>query len=110
MASDINRIKESNRILETIKADNFKIRDHVVRRNDERMLTRKNILNIANTVIERRWQEDKQTHWYIGFLSKEKTGGFTAVVNENNIWVVTVFKRRLSRRERELLSNSSFFR
>lgn len=66
------------------------------------MLSRQNVINVANTVIEWKWQEDKQTFWFVGFLDDSQPGGFTAAL-DNGVWIVTVIKRKLTRREKELL-------
>ena len=77
------------------------LRDHATRRSDERLLTRQDVIRIAETVLEWVYQEDKFTHRYIGFLEEGRPGGFTAVVDDEGlVRVVTVFKRRLSRSER----------
>jgi hypothetical protein len=93
---------EASRILDAIKADNFKLRDHAVRRSDQHILSRHSVMNVAKTVIKWKYQADKYSYWFIGFLEKDRPGGFSAVINDG-IWVVTVFKRRLSRSERKLL-------
>ena len=91
------KTEESSHIIEEIKADRFTLRDHAIRRSDERLLSRHDVLSIAETVLEWVYQEDKFTHWFIGFLSEGRPGGFTAVVDDEGlVRVVTVFKRRLS--------------
>jgi hypothetical protein len=96
----MDREEETSRILEAIGSDRFMLRDHAVRRSDERMLSRRNVINVARTLIEWKYQEEKFTHWFLGFLDEGRPGGFTAILDDE-VRVVTVFKRRLSRRERE---------
>jgi len=98
----MDRGREAKAILEAIKANRFTLRDHAVKRGSERMLSRLNVINIARTVLEWKWQENQQTYWFIGFLDDQKTGGFTAVM-DNGVWVITIFKRKLTRREKELI-------
>jgi len=98
----MDRSREAQQILEAAKANRFMLRDHAVRRADERVLSRQSVINVAQTVIEWKWQEGKQTHWFVGFLAEGQSGGFTAAM-DNGVWVVTVFKRKLTRREKELI-------
>lgn len=53
-------------------------------------------------MIEWKWQEEKQTYWFVGFLDEGQPGGFTAAL-DNGVWIVTVFKRKLTRREKDLI-------
>jgi hypothetical protein len=92
--------EEMIRILEAVKADGFKLRGHAIRRGDERTLSRQNVVNVARTMLGWKYQEDKFTHWFIGYLEEGRPGGFTAILDGDEAWVVTVFKRRLSVRER----------
>jgi hypothetical protein len=96
----VERYEEASRILEAIKADRFLLRDHAIRRGDERMLSRQNVINVASTLIDWKYQDDKFTHRFIGFLDEGQSGGFTAIMDDE-VRVVTVFKRRLSRSEKE---------
>lgn len=98
----MDRSRESRNILNSIKANRFILRDHAIQRGDERALSRQNVINVATSVIEWKWQEDRQTHWFIGFLEEDQPGGFTAAVDDG-VWIITVFKRKLTRREKELV-------
>ena len=98
----MERNKEAQQILKAVKTNRFTLRDHAAARSDERTLSRQNVVNVANTAIEWRWQENKQTHWFIGFLDDNQSGGFTAAI-DNGVWIVTVFKRKLTKREKELI-------
>ena len=95
-----NILVENKYILDSIKNNKFELRDHAGRRGDERLLSRQNVINIVNTLIESKYQEEKYTHWYIGFLDEKQPGGFTAVINEG-VWIVTIFKRKLSVTEKK---------
>jgi predicted nucleotidyltransferase len=99
--------EEARLILEAIAADRFILRDHAIRRGDERELSRRNVVEVAETLIEWRYQEEKFTHRFLGYLDEGRPGGFAAILDEGEARVVTVFKRRLSRREREGASPSS---
>ena len=98
--------EEKTKIIEAINANRFMLRDHTVRRSGERSLSWKNVVNVVKTLIDWKWQENKHTHWFIGFLEDRIPGGFTAVIDteENIVWVVTIFKRKLSRREKKKFS------
>jgi len=59
---------------------------------------------VMSALFRDRTQEDKQTHWFIGFLEEGQPGGFTAIRDEvEGVWVVTLFKRKLTRREKGLM-------
>lgn len=98
----MDRSKEAQQILKAVKSNHFTLRDHAAARSDERILSRQNVVNVANTVIEWKWQEGKQTHWFIGFLDETQPGGFTAAIDKG-VWIVTIFKRKLTKREKELI-------
>ena len=98
----MDRSKEAQQILKAVKSNRFTLRDHAAARSDERFLSRQNVVNVVNTVIEWKWQENNQTHWFIGFLDGIKPGGFTAAIDKG-VWIVTVFKRKLTKREKELI-------
>lgn len=95
--------EEADQILTSVKAGRFRVRDHVVRRGDERLLSRDHIICIADNLVDWKWQEDRQTYWFIGFFEEDRSGGFTAIF-DTEVWIVTVFKRRLTRREKGLAS------
>ncbi|MGK5089647.1 hypothetical protein WDW86_19005 [Bdellovibrionota bacterium FG-2] len=97
----MDRSREAQQILMAVRGHRFTLRDHAARRSDERVLSRQNVINIAQTVLDWKWQEDKQTHWFIGFFAEGQAGGFTAAM-DNGVWIITVFKRKLTRREKEL--------
>jgi hypothetical protein len=101
--------KESQQILKSISSNSFKMRDHTIRRCDERLLTRNDVINISKTVFDWRWQEDKYTHRFLGLLNDGTTGGMTVIVDKDSqqTWVVTIFKRRLSTKEKEMLKRNN---
>ncbi len=94
--------REAQQILKAVRSNQFTLRDHASKRGAERMLSRQNVVNVSNTVIEWKWQKDKQTHWFVGFLEDGLPGGFTAAI-DNGVWIVTVFKRKLTKHEKELV-------
>ena len=94
--------REAQLILKAIKANRFILRDHATRRADQRALSRQNVINVAKSLIEWKWQEDKQTNWFIGFLEANQSGGFTAAVDQG-VWIITVFKRKATRRGKEIM-------
>jgi hypothetical protein len=98
----MDRSEEAGRIIEAIIADRFALRDHAIRRSDERLLSREHVIHAAKAPLSWRYQEEKFSHWFLGYLDESRTGGFAAVVDDGGeVRVLTVFKRRLSRRERE---------
>ncbi len=100
--------KESQQILKSIIINNFMMRDHTIRRCDERLLTRNDVISISKTVFDWRWQEEKYTHRFLGLLDDGSTGGITVVIDKDSkqTWVVTIFKRRLSTKEKEMLKRN----
>jgi hypothetical protein len=98
----VSRSQDAQQILKAVKSNRFTLRDHAIRRSSERLVSRQNVVNVANTVIEWKWQEHQQTYWFIGFLDEGQSGGFIAAL-DNGVWIVTVFKRKLTRREKELI-------
>jgi hypothetical protein len=99
----MDRSEEASLILDAIKADRFLLRDHAIRRSDERLLSRQNVIHAAMTLIDWKYQEDKFSHQFIGFLETGRPGGFAAILDDE-VRVLTVFKRRLSLREKEALA------
>jgi hypothetical protein len=100
----LNRLDEARLILEAIRANRFALRGHAIRRGDERSLSRESVMKVAASVIGWKYQEEKYSHVFIGFLDGEvrrEGGGFSAVLDGEGVGVVTVFKRHLSRGERE---------
>ena len=98
----MDRKQEAKQILEAVKGNRFIMKDHAAARGVERTISRQNVINVAKTLIEWKWLEAHQTYWFIGFLDPGQPGGFTAALDEG-VWVVTVFKRKLTKREKELI-------
>jgi hypothetical protein len=94
--------KEANEILKRVKANNFNLLLHANERSKERSISKENVINCAKTCFHWEWQEEHRTHVFLGKLDDETTGGFTAVLRDE-VLVVTVFKRRLSKWERDIL-------
>lgn len=94
--------QEAEQIVEAVKGNHFIMKDHAAVRGAERTISRQNVINVAKTLIEWKWQETHQTYWFIGFLDTGRPGGFTAALDDG-VWVVTVFKRNLTKREKELI-------
>ena len=98
----MDRSDEAQKILAEIRVNHFVLRAHATKRAEDRALSRQHVINVANSVIEWKWQEDKETHWFIGFLGENQPGGFTAAI-DGDVWIVTIFKRKLTKREKELI-------
>jgi hypothetical protein len=95
----VNRNAEAVEILAAIKAGEFLLKTHAGTRSLERALPVHEIQHIAETAISHEWQETKGTHQFIGYRSNGKGAGFTAKREESGVWVVTVFKRTLKKKE-----------
>lgn len=95
----MNRITEARQIIEAVKAGNFSLRVHARLRSAERALPVEEIQSIAATAVEWLWQDDRQTHKFLGYRRNGRGGGFTAVLDGGAV-IVTVFKRSLNRWER----------
>jgi len=102
----MDRSEEASLILDAIRAGRFLLRDHAIRRSDERLLSRQSVINAALTLIDWKYQEDKFSHQFIGFQEEGRPGGFAAIL-DGEVRVLTVFKRRLSRREKDALALGS---
>jgi hypothetical protein len=96
----MSRSYEAQEILKAVIEGNFTMKFHADQRSAERTITVAEIQNIARTVTAWKFQEEKQTHWFVGYRTEGKGGGFTAVL-EDGVWIVTVFKRALKRHQRE---------
>jgi hypothetical protein len=98
---NMQKEEEFNKILSRIKADDFFLRIHASERMHERRIERLLIIHCAETCFLWKWQEDHQTHLFLGYFLDGKSGGFSAVLEDTAI-VVTVFKRRLNAWERTI--------
>lgn len=93
--------KEANLILDRIKVGRFQLRRHAEQRSNERGIFKEMVIHCATTCFHWEWQENHGTHLFLGFLTNDKPGGFTAVML-GEVLVVTVFKRRLNQWEKNL--------
>lgn len=98
----MDRSRDAQQILDAIRANRFILRHHAVSRAEERTLSRQHVINVSKSVIEWKWQEQKQTHWFIGYLDDGQSGGFTAAM-DGDVWIITIFKRKLTKREQGLI-------
>jgi hypothetical protein len=96
--------EEAQEILKRVKADNFFLRVHASQRMKDRRIERAQIIHCAATCFHWRWQEDHGSHLFLGFLVEGVSGGFSAVLAGDAI-VVTVFKRRLTQWERDIVKS-----
>ncbi len=97
----MNRDQQAQEILKRIRADDFILLLHAAKRSDERSIGKENVIYCANTCFHWEWQEDHSTHLFLGLLNQTESGGFTAVLRDQ-VLVVTVFKRRLTKWEKHL--------
>ena len=96
----MDREVESREIIDAVKADRFLMRTHANQRGLVRNISRDQVIHVANHLIEWKWQEDKQTHLFVGYLEFGVGGGFTAV-KDQEMWIVTVFRRKLKKWQAE---------
>jgi hypothetical protein len=93
-------MEESKTILDKIKSGEFSYSDHGNDRALERSLSVEDLIHIANNLIRWEWQENIQTHLYIGYRTNGQGAGFSAVLRSDVI-IVTIFKRKLKNREKK---------
>lgn len=92
---------EGQRILSRVKGGHFRLRLHAEQRSQERGIFKEMVIHCAKTCFHWEWQDDHRTHLYLGFLVEDKPGGFTAVLLDE-VLIVTVFKRKLTKWEKSL--------
>jgi len=97
----MNKEKEAKEILKQVKANNFNLLLHAGKRAIERNISKESVINCAKTCFYWEWQEDHNTYLFLGQLNSDETGGFSAIIRDD-VLVVTIFKRRLTKWEREL--------
>lgn len=95
----MDRKAEAKEILAAIKAGDFLLKAHASLRSLERAIPVKEIQHIPETAIRHEWQEKLETHRFIGERSDGKGAGFTAKKESSGVWVITVFKRTLKKKE-----------
>lgn len=93
---------EAKKILKLVSDGKFKMAEHTFTRGNERGISRQQIIHCAQHCIYHKWQEDRGTHLFVGYLEAEVPGGFSAVLRSGVI-IVTIFKRRLTRWEKNLV-------
>lgn len=96
---DLN--KEAQAILQQVKSGHFRLLHHATQRSQERGVFIEQVIHCAKTCFHWEWQETHKTHLFLGFFNKDQPGGFTAVLLDE-VLVVTVFKRKLSKWEKNL--------
>ncbi len=95
---------DAQQILDRVKAGRFRLLRHASVRSQERGIFIEQVIHCADTCFHWRWQDDRKTHLFLGFLDKERPGGFTAVILDE-VLVVTVFKRKLTKWEKNLVKS-----
>ncbi len=88
--------EEAEKILSEVRNGRFKFALHATERMSQRGLTAEDIINIARTCYEQKWQEDKATYRFMGHLVDGDKGGFAAVLR-SGVVIITVFDRRKGR-------------
>lgn len=93
--------EQAQEILLRVKEGRFRLLEHAMGRSRERGVFVEHVIQCAKTCFHWQWQENHRTHLYLGFFSGDKPGGFTAVYLDE-VLVVTVFKRKLTKWEKNL--------
>jgi hypothetical protein len=93
----MSRFREAMSIVRAVRLGRFVLRLHAHERMASRNLSVRQIIHIAETLTEWRWQERHQTYLFLGMIEPGKAGGFSAVISDE-VWVVTVFRRRMKER------------
>lgn len=101
----MNLSEEGQKILQQVKAGRFRLLQHALKRGQERGVFVDEVMRCAQTCFHWQWQEDHKTHLYLGFFAVDKPGGFTAVLLDE-VLVVTVFKRKLTKWEKNLAKSA----
>jgi len=98
----MSRATEGQKILKYVRDGRFRLLRHAEQRSREREVFVEQVVHCAMTCFHWEWQEDHQTHLYLGFFTAATNpGGFTAVFLDE-VLVVTVFKRKLTKWEKHL--------
>ncbi len=98
----MDRNGEARKIMKLVASGKFKMAEHTFTRSQERGISRQQIIHCAQNCIYSKWQEDHESHLFIGYIDTEVPGGFSAVLRSGVI-IVTIFKRRLTRWEKALV-------
>lgn len=93
--------EEGQIILDAVKEGRFRLLQHAQRRGQERGVFVEQVIHCAKTCFHWEWQEIHETHLYLGYFTEDRPGGFTAVLLDE-VLVVTVFKRNLTKWEKTL--------
>jgi len=101
----MNLSEEGQEILQRVKEGRFRLLEHAGQRSVERGVFVEQVIRCAKTCFHWKWQEDHKTHLYLGFFTEDKPGGFTAVFLDE-VLVVTVFKRKLTKWEKNLAKSA----
>ena len=91
--------RDARLILKKIKMDDFFLLQHANTRASERGLTKNSVIECAKTCFHYEWQETSETYLFLGSFNDSEDGGFSAVLRDQ-VLVVTVFRRRLTKWER----------
>jgi len=100
----MDRDAEAKKILKLVADGRFKMAEHTFVRGNERGISRQQIIHCAEHCIYHKWQDSQETHLFVGYLDISATGGFSAVIRSGVI-IVTVFRRRLTRWEKNLVKH-----
>ena len=97
----MSNLRQAQQILAAVKRSDFILKWHAEERISLRGFTRADVIEIAKTVIRWEWQEKSQTYLFIGTDLDERGAGFSATRNQDNTYVITVFRRRIKKWERK---------
>ena len=95
---NVSRHQEAQKILRAVKSGAYSFSLHAGDRSLTRALSKEQIAGVAANLVYWKWQDDHQTYLFVGRLDDRQGAGFTAVI-DSGVVVVTVFRRRIKKRE-----------
>jgi len=96
----MNRHQEARQILRDVKRGKFSFSLHADSRSLVRVLSKEQIIQVAEGLLYWKWQDEHETYLFVGRLADGKGAGFSAVI-EKGVVIVTVFRRKLKNWERK---------
>ena len=96
----MSRWRVAQQIITAVRKGDFILKRHAEERLEQRRFSKVDVVEIAKTVIRWEWQEGKETYLFIGTDLDEKGAGFTATRTQDGTYVITVFRRRIKKWEK----------